>query len=172
MRIFQIYKLSIFYNLFNLLRYTAQYIEDKIKIGDILYGEFFIGLLQKYLNVKIQEDWIGRLYGVINPMINFKGQLDVNNMIIELDGENTNNKEYLKTWIYKQLNLIGDLFKLHGLYDYIDLEIKHVGPMNADNYLIVFDIVSRKYLLKFIKRTILQIIIYALIITGIILFVL
>ena len=42
------------------------------------------------------------------------------------------------------MQLIAQLFKIERLYDYINIEFEHVGPTNMDNYLVIFDIVSRK----------------------------
>lgn len=142
------------------------YVKDKTKIGDVFYGEGFKSIIEKYLSLSLKTDWIGRQYGVLNPMVDIKGNLNVDNVIVELDGENTNNNEFIKTWIMKQLNLVGNLFKINGLYDYIDMDIKHVGPMNIDNYLVIFDITSRKLMAHSIKRFIWQSLLYSAIIIG------
>ena len=91
---------------------------------------------------------------------------DFSNVIIELDGENTNSNEYVKNWVYKQMNLIGELFKIEKLYDYIYIDFRHVGPPEHDNYLIIFDMSARidfvDNLKKFAKHSILYIIIAAI----------
>ena len=46
------------------------------------------------------------------------------------------NNEYIKHWTYKQLNLIGSLFKIEKLYDYINLTFEHVCSENHDNFLL------------------------------------
>jgi len=122
---------------------SIQYRKDKKLISDTFYGPAFKKVINQYLKTDLREDWIGRLYGVVNPTIH-NGELDFNNMIVEIDGENTNNNEYVKHWVYKQMQLISNLFKIEKLYDYIDIDFSHVGPINMDNYLVVFDIVSRK----------------------------
>lgn len=128
------------------------YIKDKNLIKDTLYSKEFNLVLKQYLKTDFKKDWIGRLYGVINPNINIQGNLDVNNIVIEIDGDNTNNNEYVKIWVYKQMQLIATLFKIEKLYDYIDIDFSHVGPENMDNYLVVFDIVSRKVFAESLKR--------------------
>ena len=80
-----------------------------------------------------------------------------------------NDIEYVKVWAHKQLRLISDLFKIHKLYNYISLDFKKVGPENADNYLLVFDISSRKEFANSFKKMMLQILFYS-IVAGIILF--
>lgn len=139
------------------------YIKDYEYISDTLYSDAFKIVLKEYLNINIKKDWIGRLYGVINPNINEEGKFDVTKTIIELDEDNTNNNEYIKHWTYKQLNIIGQVFKIENLYHFIDLQFTHVGPENADNYLLIFDIVSRKEFVKNLKKTFLHGFIYAII---------
>ena len=68
--------------------------------------------------------------------------------------------------------LIAELFKIEKLYDYIDLEFKHVGPENADNYLLIFDIVSRKLFSKYWKKVLIHIVFYVLIVLCLFIFVL
>lgn len=159
---------SLIYKILFKLTY-ALYIfnKDYDQISDVIYTNDFYNLMYQYLGVSLKKDWIGRLYGVVNPNI-IDGKVDFRNTVIELDDDRTSNDEYLKHWIYKQLLLVSQLFKFDRLYDYLTLEIKHVGPINADNYLLIFDISSRKELFNIIKGILIQLIIY--IIIGLIVF--
>ena len=146
-----------------LVQSIYRYITDMSYISDTLYSKEFLTVLKRYLRISIKKDWIGRLYGVINPYIDIDGKIDFNNTIIEIDGDNTNSNEYVKNWVYRQFNLIDNLFKINKLYDYINVDIKHVGPLNADNYLIVIDVVSRKEMTYVLKRVLKQTILYMII---------
>lgn len=148
------------YKLINTIKYLFVYLNHKIKIGDVFYSDSFKMLMKRYINIDLSKDWLGRLYGVINPNIDINGNFDVNNMIIEINGDATNNLEQIKVWTYRQLSLVGELFRLHGLYDMIDVEFKHVGPINGDNYLLIFDIASRQRFTYFLKRLLGQTILY------------
>ena len=68
--------------------------------------------------------------------------------------------------------LVNNIFDVQktGFFDIIDANVKHVGPENADNYLIVFDIASRKEMVRRWKRVLLQGIGYAAVV-GIVLLV-
>lgn len=132
-----IYKIGAFFVAF------VTYVKTRIKVSDTFYHEGFKELVKRYLGIDIKKDWIGRLYGIANPNINMKGNLDFNNTIIEIDGDNTNSTEYVKVWMHRQLRLMRELFDLSKLYDYINVEITHVGPLTHDNYLIVFDLTDR-----------------------------
>jgi len=158
-----IFRQTLTYKFFNAIKCTYQYIRDYNKISDVLYGDDFKTILKQYLHVDFDSDWLGRLYGVVNPMIDINGKFNLNNSIMQIDGESTNNNDQVQYWAYKQLKLIGELFKTNNLYTYIDMEISHVGPVTADNYLIVFDMISRKLFAQSIKKFILHISIYAII---------
>lgn len=154
---------TLTWRLVMLVQSIYRYITDMSYISDTLYSKEFLTVLKQYLRISIKKDWIGRLYGVINPYIDIDGKIDFNNTIIEIDGDNTNSNEYVKNWVYRQFNLIDNLFKINKLYDYINVDIKHVGPLNADNYLIVIDVVSRKEMTYMLKRVLKQTILYMII---------
>lgn len=154
---------TLTWRLVMLVQSIYRYITDMSYISDTLYSKEFLTVLKRYLRISVKKDWIGRLYGVINPYIDIDGKIDFNNTIIEIDGDNTNSNEYVKNWVYRQFNLIDNLFKINKLYDYINVDIKHVGPLNADNYLIVIDIVSRKEMAYVLKRVLKQTILYMII---------
>ncbi len=162
---FLIYKIIAF------IQSIFSYIHDYKLISDTLYSRQFNMVIMKYLRCELDKDWLGRLYGIVNPIIDINGKLDISSMILEIDDYQTNNEEYVKSWIYKQMTLISSLFKIEKLYDYISLDIKHVGPENHDNYLLVFDITSRKYMAYCFKRMIWHSFIYLIIIGGILIFV-
>ena len=144
-----------------------EYINDYDYVSESLYSEAFSKILEKYLNLKVKKDWIGRIYGVINPNLDINGNVNFANTIIEIDDNNTNSNEYVKNWIYKQMNMVKYVFKLDesGFFDYIGCDIEHVGPKEYDNYLVVFYIVSQKAMLQNLKRLLKQFSVYAIIAT-------
>lgn len=163
-------KKSLIYKVIDMFESLYYYIKHYSTIKDILYGDEFKKLLKEYINIDIRKDWIGRLYGVINPNIDKDGKLDVNNTIIEIDGYNTNSNVYVKNWLYKQMYTVGTLFKLKNLYSYITMDIEHVGPLDQDNYLVIFDIASRQIFVESLKRVIKHALFYG-IIASIIMFI-
>ena len=161
----------LIYKIIEFFQSLITYIKDKRLISDTLYSRQFNMVIMKYLKCELDKDWLGRLYGVINPNIDINGHLDISSMVLEIDDYQTNNEEYVKNWIYRQMTLISSLFKIEKLYDYISLDIKHVGPENHDNYLLVFDITSRKYMSYCFKRMFWHSLVYAIIIGAILLFI-
>ena len=159
-------------SLIRAIYWTFCYIKDWRLVEESLHGDGFRSLLKHYLKMDSRIDWLGRVYGVVNPAINEKGEFDYNGMVFELNGVNTNNKTWVENWLYKQMILVNNIFDVQktGFFDIIDANVKHVGPENADNYLIVFDIASRKEMVRRWKRVLLQGIGYAAV-AGIILLV-
>lgn len=159
-------------SLIRAIYWTFCYIKDWRLVEESLHGDGFRSLLKHYLKMDSRIDWLGRVYGVVNPAINEKGEFDYNGMVFELNGVNTNNQTWVENWLYKQMILVNNIFDVQktGFFDIIDAKVKHVGPENADNYLIVFDIASRKEMVRRWRRVLLQSIGYAAV-AGIVLLV-
>ena len=164
----KIFKYTLIYKIIITIKSFYYYMNDKSIIGNAFYSQFFKYILKQYLNVNFKKDWLGRLYGVINPNIDINGNINFNNTIIEIDDENTNNNEYVKYWVYKQMNLVRTMFILEDstFFDYIGVEFRHVGPINQDNYLVIFDIISRKIFTNNFKSMLLQLFIYIILIVS------
>ena len=143
------------------------YIKSYLYVRDTFYSEQFGYVLNKYLRVNFKRDWIGRLYGVVNPAIDINGNIDFSTQIIEFNDNGFSTDNYVKNWVYKQFSLIKNIFNLQssGFFDHIGAEFKHVGPENGDNWLVVLDIVERANFARALRRAIKQIIIYGVIIT-------
>lgn len=154
---------TLTYKLYSLFRSIKDYIFDYEYVSDSLYSDVFRVILEKYLKLKVKKDWLGRLYGVINPNLDIDGKVNFSNVIVELDGENTNSDVFVKQWIYAQMNMVKAVFRLEdsGFFDYITCDITHVGPIEHDNYLVVFDLYARKEMAMYFKAVCKQIFIYA-----------
>ena len=161
----KLFSYTLLYKIYLNFILIKEYIDDYDYVSESLYSEAFSKILEKYLNLKVKKDWIGRIYGVINPNLDINGKVNFANTIIEIDDNNTNSNEYVKNWIYKQMNMVKYVFKLDesGFFDYIGCDIEHVGPKEHDNYLVVFYIVSQKAMLQNLKRLLKQFSVYAII---------
>ena len=161
----KLFSYTLLYKIYLNFILIKEYIDDYDYVSESLYSEAFSKILEKYLNLKVKKDWIGRIYGVINPNLDINGNVNFANTIIEIDDNNTNSNEYVKNWIYKQMNMVKYVFKLDesGFFDYIGCDIEHVGPKEYDNYLVVFYIVSQKAMLQNLKRLLKQFSVYVII---------
>ena len=163
--LYKLTKWTLVASLIRAVYWTIQYINDWRYAEQSLHGDGFRSILKRFLRMDARIDWLGRVYGVVNPSINEKGEFDFNGMVFELDGVNTNNQSWVENWLYKQMILVNNVFDVDktGFFDIIDVSITHVGPDNADNYLIVFDIASRKEMARRWRRVATQSIIYTII---------
>lgn len=159
----KLFSFTLTYKIFSTIKKLAIYIKDYNLIADTLYSDSFMTILKRYLNKEFKKDWIGRLYAVINPNIDIHGKFNFSNTIIELNDDKTNNEVFVNNWIFKQLQLVADVFKIENLYSYITMKIEHVGPATADNFLVVFDMSSRVEFAKAFKKMSIQLIIYIII---------
>lgn len=167
----KIIQATLLYKIYASIKWLYIYARDYNYVAETFYSDQFSYVLKRYLNVDFKKDWIGRLYAVINPLIDIDGKMNFNNVIIELDDTNTNNNDYVKSWVMKQMSMINALFKLEnsGFFDIIGVKFKHVGPKNQDNYLVIFDICSRLEFTSYIKKTIIHGLIYGAIIACLLL---
>lgn len=164
-----IFNISLTGKIILFFRSIYQYAKDYNYVADAFYNkDGFRKIVKNYLHIELDKDWLGRLYGVINPTIDIDGKFNINNVIIEIDGSLTNDNEYVKSWLYKQLYLVQNLFNFEHFYNYISMDLHHVGPAIADNYLVVFDIASRQNIGKYFRQIFWQTLIYAVI--GLVIF--
>ena len=154
----KLFSYTLLYKIYLNFILLKEYVEDYDYVSESFYSEAFSRILEKYLNLKVKKDWIGRIYGVINPNLDINGNVNFANTIIEIDDNSTNSNEDVKNWIYKQMNMVKYVFRLDesGFFDYIGCDIEHVGPKEYDNYLVVFYIVSQKAMLQNLKRLLKQ----------------
>lgn len=156
------FKISLLYALYSAIKWTWEYIQDRKLVLESLHSDAFKRILKSYLKMNAKIDWLGRVYGIVNPAINEKGEVDFNSMVFEIDGINTNNNTWVENWLYKQMILVENVFNLEktGFFDMISVDIHHVGPKNADNFLVIFDIASRKKFSSKWKRVAWQTLLY------------
>lgn len=166
------YKLTswtLIYNICSMFKWSYLYIKDYGSVYDVLHGDAFARILRTYLRMNPRKDWLGRLYGIVNPNLKEDGTFDFNNVVFELDGVNTNTHSYVENWFYKQMLLVNNVFGMQhtGFFDMITADVEHVGPEDHDNYLVVFDIASRQMMCKQLKRVLKQSILYIMLGVGI-----
>lgn len=163
-------KYSLIYSIYNLILDFISFVRDKNTVSKVFYSNDFKLILNTYLNTRFRNDWIGRIYGVINPNININGNIDFSNTIIELNDNLTNDDLFVHNWIYRQLHLMSNALKIKSsaFFDYIGMSIEKIEPSTQNNYLIIFDIVSRNALINslkhFLKIFILYIIVFFVVI--------
>ena len=93
----------LIYKIFAFIQSIIAYIQDYKLISNTLYSREFHGIMMKYLKCELDKDWIGRLYGILNPNLDINGRVDVSSVILEIDDYQTNNEEYVKNSIFNYI---------------------------------------------------------------------
>ena len=94
-------------------------------------------LLYKFsqlFGVEFRQDWIGRIYTVINPNI-LDDKVDVNTQIFEYGENGLTNEPYIEKYIMMKLNLVKDFIMANNLFDLLTYNIKKID--DYDNYLLI-----------------------------------
>ena len=111
----KLFSYTLTYKFFNMIASVITYIKEYNVVSESFYSSEFSTLLRRYLNKEFRKDWLGRLYAVVNPNIDITGKFNFNNTIIEIDDERTNNDRFVENWIYRQMGLIADVFKIQNM---------------------------------------------------------
>ena len=113
-----------------MFRTIYNYIKIQKLLNKIYDGEKIEQNLTKTFGVECKRDWVGRLYMVVNPIL----------QNIE-DGGNTlvldrNEKVMIEGWVMKNLELIRNFIINNSMFDLLAYSIDKID--DDDNYLIVF----------------------------------
>lgn len=118
--------------------------------------------LSRLFGSKFKQDWIGRLYTVINP--NLLGEeFDINTIIYEYDETGLNNKSWVERWIMMKLNIAQSFIQTNNLFDLLTYDIKRLDEY--DNYLFIIEPITLQDCLKYTKYFIILLIILGIIAT-------
>lgn len=86
--------------------------------------------LSRIFGVECKRDWVGRLYMVVNPIL--QNIEDGGNTIVF----NKDNKMMIEAWIMKNLELIRNFVVNNSMFDLLTYSIEKLD--DDENYLIVF----------------------------------
>lgn len=149
----------IIYRFFKYLILNIKY----TKILNKIYKEENISQnLSLLFKSNFKQDWIGRLYTVINP--NLLGEdFDINTIIYEYGEEGLNNKAFVERWIMTRLNIAQSFIQANNLFDLLTYDIKKLD--DYDNYLFIIQPITLNDCLKYSK--LFSILISILVVIGI-----
>ena len=150
----------IIYRFFKYLILNIKYTKILNKIYE---DEHIPENLSNLFKSQFKQDWIGRLYTVINP--NLLGEdFDMNTIIYEYGETGLNNKTFVERWIMMRLNIAQSFIQANNLFDLLTYDIKKIDEY--DNYLFIVEPITTRDCLKYTKYFL--IFISLLIIIGII----
>ena len=72
----------LIYKIYDFIKSIFIYRKDYKLVGDTLYSHEFKIVILKYLKCELDKDWIGRLYGIVNPNLDINGNIDISSMTV------------------------------------------------------------------------------------------
>lgn len=106
------------------------YIKIQKLLNKIYDGEKIEKNLSKIFGVECKRDWVGRLYMVVNPILQ-DIETGGNTLIYDRD-----EKVAIEGWVMKNLELIRQFVINNAMFDLLSYDIKRID--DDENYLIVF----------------------------------
>ena len=135
----------IIYNFFKYLILSIQYnriLGKAIREENILHG------LSIMLGAELSQDWIGRIYGVVNPYVK-DGKFDPESIVTEL-GKDVPSEMAIEKFIMERLLIAQQFIRANNLFDLLTYEIKKLD--DYENYLFVMEPIPYAELFTWAKR--------------------
>lgn len=106
------------------------YIRVQRLLNKIYYNEKIEQNLSKTFGVPCRKDWVGRLYMLINPILQ-NIESDGNEMVYD-----KNDNMLIESWVMKNLELIRHFVVNNSMFDLLSYSITKYD--DDENYLVVF----------------------------------
>lgn len=140
----------------------VNYIRIQRLLNKIIESEKLEKNLSRLFGVDCRRDWVGRLYMVVNPII--QDIEDGGNTIVYDKDENL----VIEGWIMKNLELIRNFVVNNSLFDLMTYNIEKLD--DDDNYLIVFKNVYFDSMKRIIKWSSIMVLLGLLVWGGFLIF--
>jgi hypothetical protein len=134
--------------LYNFIKYLYLHIKYKKILQKIYENENLLNNLSYLFQSRFKQDWIGRVYTVLNPLI-INDEVQVNTQILEYGVEGISNKSWIDKWIMDKLLIAQKFIKTNNLFDLLTYEIKQIDDYN---YLFIMQPIVNLDLKKYTKR--------------------
>ena len=113
-----------------MIRTIVNYIRIQRILKQIYKTEHIEQNLSQLFGVPCKQDWVGRLYMIINPILQ---NIESNGNALTLD---RNNKVLIEEWVMKNLELIRNFVVNNSMFDLLTYSIERID--DDENYLVVF----------------------------------
>lgn len=132
--------------IYNFIKYFIQYIRCKRMLESIYVNENIIYNLSELYGVNFKKDWIGRLYAIINPLVN----IDPNDRIFENTEEGYSLHAFVEKWLLERLSIASNFIMDKSLFE---LATYHIEQVDDDyNYLFTIEPIAWYDFNKWLKR--------------------
>lgn len=146
---------------FNFIKYLILYIRYKRVLDRVYKDEDIIQGLSRMFQSEFKQDWIGRLYCVVNPFIR-DGKYDPNTRIFNYTEDGANTDVFVEQYIMNILNIAHNYIKANNLFDLLTYEIRKIDDYG--NYLFIIKPIPYDDFIKYLKLSIIPLIILVIVI--------
>lgn len=117
-------------------------------INEVYEQDQIIAKISQIFGVQFYKDWIGRLYGVVNPYIR-DGKWD-QSQVFEYTEQGIDTTEHAHQWMMQRMSILQGFIRANNLFDLLTYDIKKLD--GDGNYLLVIQPISQIPFFQVLKR--------------------
>lgn len=134
--------------IYNFFRYLYLHVKYKRILNKVYKDENLLKNLSELFGHEFKQDWMGRVYTVVNPYI-INGKFNNESHIFEKDDNGLNNKEYIEQYMLQKLAVVSRFITVNNLFDLLTYDIKKLDEYG--NYLFVMKPITYDDCIKWSK---------------------
>lgn len=134
--------------IYKFIKYLILSIRYNRLLNKIYQEERLLEGLSKLFGSEVKQDWIGRIYVVINPHIK-DGKWNPESVIQELGNDNIS-KIVVTNMIMGTLNTVRQFIKTNNLFDLLTYDIRKIS--DNDDYLLIMEPITYPDLKNYTKK--------------------
>lgn len=134
--------------IYNFLKYLILTIRYNSILRQIIRDENLLDGMTQLLGAEVKQDWLGRMYAVINPYIK-DGQFDPTAQLFEL-GNDAPSEMSVEKYIMERLQAMQKFIHVNNMFDLLVYKIKRLD--DYANYLFVMQVYPLADCMKWTKR--------------------
>ena len=134
--------------IYNFFRYLYLHVKYKRILNKVYKDENLLKNLSELFGHEFKQDWMGRVYTVVNPYI-INGKFNNESHIFEKDDNGLNNKEYIEQYMLQKLAVVSRFITVNNLFDLLTYDIKKLDEY--ENYLFIMKPITYDDCIKWSK---------------------
>lgn len=148
--------------IYNFLKFLIMYIRYNRVLNDVYKKENILEGLSSTLGTELKQDWIGRLYAVVNPYI-VDGKYDPSKIITEI-GKDIPTNMVLEKYVMERFNIASQFIQANNLFDLMTYKMTRLDEY--ENYLLVLYPLPYSDLVVWGKRLLIELVVLTTILVG------
>lgn len=148
--------------IYNFIKFLIMYIRYNRVLNDVYKKENILEGLSSTLGTELKQDWIGRLYAVVNPYI-VDGKYDPSKIITEI-GKDIPTNMVLEKYVMERFNIASQFIQANNLFDLMSYKMTRLDEY--ENYLLVLYPLPYLDLVVWGKRLLIELVVLMTILVG------